>query len=257
VITGRDDARGEAARARILARHPSARLRFALLDLASLASVRNFAARQDRALALLVNNAGVMAIPDRHVTADGFEMQFGVNHLGHFALTGLLLPALRGGRLVVVASLAHRRGRMRLDDLQGERVYDPWRAYTQSKLANLMFAREFHRRSAAWNLCVVAAHPGWAATNIMSAGPRMGRVGLRTWLGERLMPLFGQSGAAGARPILFAATEGKCGEYYGPAHFGERRGPPVRAHVAPAAEDAATAAALWRISEELTGVRYT
>src|SRR5579875_3490399 len=146
VLTARDAARGEDACARIRSRHPAAHVRAGLLDLAKLDSVRNFAAGQQAPFDLLVNNAGVMAIPERRVTADGFEMQLGVNHLGHFALAGLLLPALRGGRLVVVSSLAHRRGRIWLDDLQLERGYAPWRAYTQSKLANLLFALEFARR---------------------------------------------------------------------------------------------------------------
>ena len=262
-LTGRDAGRGEAASARIRARHPAADIRSASLDLASLASVRAFAATQHDPLDLLVNNAGVMAIPERRVTADGFEMQFGVNHLGHFALAGLLLPLLRraaAARLVVVSSLAHRRGMIALDDLQAERRYGAWRAYTQSKLANLMFALEFARRSEVngWNIRVIAAHPGWTATNIASAGPRMGRIGLLGRLTEAMIPLFGQSAAEGARPLLFAATspEARNGGYYGPARWGETRGAPVVAFLAPAARDRATAAALWERSEQLTGVRF-
>ena len=266
ILTARDQARGETACTRIRDRHPGTNARFAMLDLASLASVRAFALSllaESAPLHLLVNNAGVMAIPQLHVTADGFEMQFGVNHLGHFALTGLLLPLLRraaGARLVVVSSLAHRRGRIRLDDLQAERNYRPWRAYTQSKLANLMFALEFERRSEAggWGVCAIAAHPGWTATNIAAAGPRMGRRNLLGLLTEALMPLTAQSAAQGARPTLFAATSAaaQCGTYYGPNHWGETRGAPAPARIAPAAQDRALAAALWERSEQLTGVRF-
>jgi NAD(P)-dependent dehydrogenase (short-subunit alcohol dehydrogenase family) len=262
-ITGRETARGEAACARIGRRHAAARVQFAVLDLASLESVRDFAVRQAGPLDLLVNNAGVMAIPERRLTADGFEMQFGVNHLGHFALAALLLPCLRAAaqaRLVVVSSLAHRRGVIRLDDLQGERGYGAWRAYTQSKLANLLFAREFARRSEAggWGVCAIAAHPGWAATNIASAGPRMGRATLLGRLTESLMPVFGQSAAQGALPILHAATapDAQCGGYYGPARWGETRGAPVSALIARPAQDDAMAAALWERSEQLAGVRF-
>ena len=262
-LTGRDPERGDAACARILARHPAADIRFAALDLASLASVHELAAAQREPLDLLVNNAGVMAIPERHFTPDGFEMQFGVNHLGHFALAGLLLPLLRragAARLVVVSSLAHRRGTIALDDLQAARAYGAWRAYTQSKLANLMFALEFAQRSEAngWGVLAIAAHPGWTATNIASAGPRMGRMNLLGRVGESMMPLFGQSAAEGALPSLFAATspEARNGAYYGPARWGETRGAPVAAFVAPAARDRAIRIALWDRSEQLTGVRF-
>jgi NAD(P)-dependent dehydrogenase (short-subunit alcohol dehydrogenase family) len=260
VLTGREAGRGAAACARIRARHPGANASFATLDLAHLDSVREFAAGQSAPLDLLVNNAGVMAIPQRRETVDGFEMQLGVNHLGHFALAGLLLPLLRGGRLVVVSSLAHRRGQIALDDLQLARGYRPWRAYTQSKLANLMFALEFARRNAAhgWDVCAVAAHPGWTVTNIASAGPRMGRLSMAGWFTERLMPLSAQPVAAGALPTLFAAVspEAQCGGYYGPARWGETRGAPAPAIIAPAAQDRAVAAALWERSEALSGVRY-
>lgn len=267
ILTGRERARGERAVAQIRAAHPGARVRFAPLDLAQLASVRDLAAMlaaEGVPVDLLVNNAGVMGIPERRLTVDGFEMQFGVNHLAHFALAGLLLPLLRraaGSRLVVVASLAHRRAQLRLDNLQGERGYRPFRAYAQSKLANLMFALEFARRSASrkWGVCAIAAHPGWAATNIAAAGPRMGRATVVGWLGEKLFPLLAQSAADGARPTLFAATspQTRCGGYYGPARWGETRGPPAPAAVAPVAQNREMATALWEKSEALTGIRIS
>jgi NAD(P)-dependent dehydrogenase (short-subunit alcohol dehydrogenase family) len=264
ILACRDPARAEAAVAAITREPIAGRLEPMRLDLASLESVRSFAkAVRDAhpALALLVNNAGVMAIP-RRTTADGFEMQLGTNHLGHFALTGLLLPSLLaapGGRVVTVSSSAHRIGRMDFDDLQGERRYGPWRAYAQSKLANLLFAFELQRRLAAAGAQAisVAAHPGYAATELQFAGPRMTG---SAWM-ARIMALgnrlFAQDAAAGALPTLHAATapEVRGGDFIGPDGIGEARGHPKRVTASARARDAASAARLWEVSERLTGVR--
>lgn len=272
VLAGRDRAVGEAAAEGIRARgrelgHEAA-VSFASLDLGSLADVASFAERvaaEYPRLDLLVNNAGVMAIPARHVTHDGFERQFGVNHLGHFALTARLLPALRRGnaaRVVSVASLAHLRGRIDFADLNAERRYGAWRAYTQSKLAVLMFALEMQRRSVAegWGVASLAAHPGIARTELFETGPGTGRRG--GWSPERLLMrvggrLFAQGAERGALPILFAAAAGaEPGGYYGPDGFREMTGDPAPARVSAAAQDAAAGARLWAESERLCGVRF-
>jgi NAD(P)-dependent dehydrogenase (short-subunit alcohol dehydrogenase family) len=238
-----------------------ARVSYEHLDLANLASIADFAQRMHvrQSLDLLINNAGVMALPRRLTTADGFEMQFGTNHLGHFALTARLMPLLRrasGARVVSLSSLAHRTGLIDFNDLQGARVYSPWKAYGQSKLAYLMFALELQRRSdaAGWNLISNAAHPGFARTDLFRSGPG----GLVSLASGFAAPLFGHSAADGARPILFAATspEAKPGGYYGPGGFSELRGAPARALIMPQARDAAAAARLWDISGKLTGTSF-
>ncbi len=254
LLTGRDEARGAAALTRVAAARPKGSARFAIADMASLASVRAFAERvvqEGRPIDLLVNNAGVMALPQRRVTADGFEMQCATNHLGHFALTALLMPAIMRApapRVVAVASLAHRRGRIHFDDPQLARGYKPFDAYTQSKLANLLFSQELARRAAGSKLTSVAAHPGWATTGIMNA---LGSVQERIAL--TVAGLVGQSAAAGALPILFAATSPDVvnGGYYGPDGFMEVRGAPSVARIAPHARDRTVAARLWALSEEL------
>lgn len=262
----RDTAKGEQARQRIAAQAPEARLEVARLDLADLASVRGFAADwsagHPEGLDVLVNNAGVMAIPRRQ-TADGFEMQLGTNHLGHFALTGLLLPALVArprSRVVTVSSGAHRLGRMDFDDLMGTRRYNAWRAYGQSKLANLLFTSELQRRLDLDGLTVraMAAHPGYAATNLQGVGPAMSG---RTWLAAPMdlaNRVLAQSAEMGALPTLFAATApGLPGNaYIGPDGFMEQRGHPRIVDRSGAAKDAAAARRLWTVSEELTGVIY-
>ena len=261
IIASRDDAKGaEAARA-IRAALPSSPVEPAQLDLADLSSIRAFADRiragRDH-IDLLINNAGVMAAPHRR-TADGFELQFGTNHLGHFALTGLLLPLLYerpDARVVTVSSNNHKGGRMRFDDLQGERRYSRWGAYGQSKLANLLFAFELDRRlkAAGWSLISVAAHPGYSATNLQLSGPP---------LHERLMMrlsnrLVAQSAEMGALPLLYAATapDLQGGSYVGPDGVGEMRGHPVLVQATERAHDEEAARHLWDISERLTGVRY-
>ena len=260
-MTGRDDQKGRSAIEKIRREVTGVRATYERLDLASLASVVDFAQRMHarHSLDLLINNAGVMALPRRQTTADGFEMQFGTNHLGHFALTARLMPLLRrasGPRVVSVSSLAHRTGSIDFDDLQGARVYLPWKAYGQSKLACLMFALELQRRSdaAGWNLLSNAAHPGFARTNLFASGPG-GLVSLATGFAA---PFFGHSAADGARPILFAATspEARPGAYYGPGGFGELRGAPAPALIMPQARDAAMAARLWDVSEKLAGTSF-
>jgi NAD(P)-dependent dehydrogenase (short-subunit alcohol dehydrogenase family) len=235
------------------------------LDLASLASVRGFAdavRKRHGALHLLVNNAGIMAIPLAR-TADGFEMQLGTNHLGHFALTGLLLDVLLatpGSRVVTVSSSMHRIGRIRFDDLQGERSYGAWRAYGQSKLANLLFTFELQRRLARRGAQTIAAaaHPGYAATHLQEVGPRASGstlMGQAVALGNRLIA---QSAAMGALPSLYAATASdvRGGDYFGPDSWFEMRGHPRRVGTTARAHDEQVAARLWAASEELTGVRY-
>lgn len=256
LLTGRDPARGAAALARVRA---VGEARFAVLDVASLESVAAFAAAQDRAIAVLVNNAGVMALPKRGLTADGFEAQIGTNYLGHFALTLRLLPLLRGGRVVNVASLAHRRGAIAFDDLNSARRYGPWRAYEQSKLAMLMFGLELQRRSEAggWGVTSIPAHPGWAASRLVANGAGRGRAGVVSALMQGGFNLLGQPTAAGALPLLYAALDpgAKGGRYYGPCCWGETRGRPSESRVMPQASDLVDGARLWALSEGLVGVQ--
>ncbi len=262
----RNTEKGSRARALILTDAPNAQVEVEALDLADLASIRAFADRWSQAhpqgLDLLINNAGVMAIPQA-TTADGFEMQFGTNHLGHFALTGLLLPALVArprSRVVTVSSNGHRFGRMNFDDLMGQRKYRSWGAYGQSKLANLLFTAELQRRLDANAIPVhaMAAHPGYAATNLQAVGPELSG---RSWLRRpiELMNRFvGQSAAMGALPTLFAATApGLPGDsYVGPDGFMEQRGHPRLVDRSSAAKNRADARRLWDESERLTGVTF-
>jgi NAD(P)-dependent dehydrogenase (short-subunit alcohol dehydrogenase family) len=264
LVTGRNTEKGRAAIEGIKRAVPSAKVRFAMLDLASLASIRAFAASMlanGRPLDLLINNAGVMDLPTRRLTEDGFELQFGTNHLSHFALTALLLPLLRKAqapRVVNVSSLAHRGGKIDFSNLQAERKYNSWAAYQQSKLANLLFTFELQRRSDAygWGLMSNAAHPGYARTELIPNGPGTG--GLKG-IGMKVLGSFmSHSAAAGALPTLFAATspEAAPNGYYGPNGFYELKGPVAPAKVFPQAKDEAVARKLWEISEQLTGVKW-
>ncbi len=263
VLACRSRKKAEDAKAQILSASPGAQVEVGTLDLADLDSVRRFAGSflaSGRALDLLINNAGVMALPTRTPTKQGFEMQFGTNHLGHFALTGLLLPALlpkEGSRVVTVASIAHKGGRLRLDDLNAERSYSPRDAYSQSKLANLMFGLELERRleHAHAKTASIIAHPGVAVTNIVSNG--MG-TGLKGRVASAVIRLFAQSDDRGSWPTLYAATSpaAKGGHYYGPNGMAEIKGSPVEVQPKPQAKDEAAAGKLWEASEELTGVRY-
>ncbi|MGD0798856.1 MAG: oxidoreductase [Acidobacteriaceae bacterium] len=273
LLACRDRAKGLAALARLRAETVDASAELVLLDLASLASVRQVAAAEAARglpLDLLINNAGVMAPKRRQQTADGFELQFGTNVLGHFALTALLLPALelaavgspRRPRVVTVASIAHKGGHLDFDDLQSAGHYSPMRAYRQSKLANLMLAFEIDRRLRAAgppdsDVMSVAAHPGVASTNIFRVGPfNPVERWMRRWVGA-LIGVVLNSGPDGALPTLFAATapEAVDGGYYGPQGFAEMRGGDVGpAKVALQALDQAAAARLWSECERLTGI---
>jgi NAD(P)-dependent dehydrogenase (short-subunit alcohol dehydrogenase family) len=228
------------------------------LDLASLASVRAFAERWTGDLDILINNAGIMAVPQGK-TADGFELQFGTNHLGHFALTARLIGELEGredARVVTLSSQAHRTGRISFDNLAGEHRYFRWRAYGQSKLANLLFALELERRLSAAGSTVksMAAHPGYAATNLQSAAAP---------LADRLLMKVGnlviaQSDEMGALPPLYAATEPGLpgGTYAGPDGIGEQRGHPKPVAPNGAARNERLAQKLWDVSEQMTGVSF-
>jgi len=262
VLACRNLDKGERAMAQIRSELREPELALEQLDLADLASIRAFADRYragNERLDLLINNAGVMA-PPRRLTKDGFESQFGSNHLGHFALTGLLLGSLLAApepRVVTVSSPAHRiPGGINFDDLQGERRYFNWRAYGQSKLANLMFCFELQRRSGAAHaeLKSMAAHPGYARTNLQFAAP--------PWYEQLLMritnPVMGQSAEMGALPTLYAATVTDLpgGSFVGPDGFMEQRGHPHVVTAAAKAYDEEAWRRLWEVSEQLTGVRY-
>jgi NAD(P)-dependent dehydrogenase (short-subunit alcohol dehydrogenase family) len=261
VLACRNTEKGERALSDCEASAIGAEVELEQLDLASLDSVRAFAERfraGHEGLDLLINNAGVMAPPRRH-TADGFELQFGTNHLGHFALTGLLIGALEGrddARVVTLTSNAHRFGRIAFDNLGGDRHYFRWRAYGQSKLANLLFALELDRRLRAAGSTVksLAAHPGYAATNLQFAGPPAVDAAVMRVLNR----LVAQDEEMGALPSLYAATEPglEGGTFVGPDGFLEQGGHPKRVSPNSAARDAEVARRLWEVSEEMTGVRF-
>ena len=268
LMAARDRARGTAALERLAAEAPGSQAELAQIDLADLTSVERFAdgfLAGDQELDVLINNAGVMAIPHRETTAQGYERQFGTNHLGHFALTGRLLPVLArrpGRRVVTVSSNQHKRAKsIDFDDLQGERSYRPWGAYAQSKLANAMFVLELDRRLRAAGLDTVSAgaHPGFAHTNLQVSGPRSGGTSLVARGMGLATRLFAQPARDGALPTLYAATAADVhgGDYFGPDGPGEMRGHhPTLVQFSAAAHDQAAAARLWAVSEELTGVTF-
>ena len=263
ILTTRSLDKGEAAAHSIREKYPQAEVAVMELDLADLKSVRNFAqaflAKYKR-LDILINNAGVMALPQRK-TVDGFEMQFGTNHLGHFALTGLLLPILKttpNARIVTVSSGAHVRGDIHFDDLQWEKKYAPWGAYAQSKLANLLFAYELQRQLSATgsSLISVGCHPGYAATNLQAAGPQMEGSAIKLWMMKIANAIFAQGQDMGALPTLYAAVAPDVNgcDYIGPQ--GGMRGYPAKVMSNDKSYDEALAKRLWKVSEELTGVVY-
>jgi NAD(P)-dependent dehydrogenase (short-subunit alcohol dehydrogenase family) len=265
VMACRTQSKAERAMTQVSASNPSASLEFMALDLASLASVRAFAegvtAKFDR-LDVLINNAGVMALP-RTETADGFEMQLGTNHLGHFALTGALMPMLletSGARVVTVSSLMHRVGSMRFDDLHGRRGYDKWRAYNQSKLANLLFCYELDRRLRVIDADVrsVAAHPGYSATNLQGVGPQLSGSKLAERFYAFTNRVVAQPAKMGAMPSVFAAVGDPVGGggFYGPEGLGQVRGYPVRVESSRASHDEVAAQRLWMMSIEATGETF-
>ncbi|MFL6059661.1 MAG: SDR family NAD(P)-dependent oxidoreductase [Marmoricola sp.] len=231
------------------------------LDLASQASVKAFADRWEGPLDLLVNNAGVMRPPAYRQTEDGHELMFGTNHYGHFALTGRLLPALLEApspRVVTVASIAHLGGDEAVIEENPESTYSPEKSYCQSKLANVLFARELHKRTTAARsrLTSTGAHPGVSATGLVSDPNGMGANPLVRIVTPYVLPLIFQSAAAGANPSLYAATLGEPGSYTGPQRMGESRGPIGPAKLNRHAKDEALAARLWELSEERTGVSF-
>lgn len=255
ILACRSQERGRDAERRLLAAAPGADARFLPLDLGSLSSIATFCkqlAGSESRLDLLCNNAGVM-MPPVGRTADGFESQFGTNHLGHFALTGQLLPLLRdtpAARVVSVSSLAHFLGRMNFDDLNAEKGYNATRAYGQSKLANLLFVRELERRlrAAGASALAAAAHPGSTRTNLQQHSKLM----------HAVVAMYSQEPRDGALPSLYAATapDVRGGEYFGPSRRFGMIGPPGRARSAPAANDTRAARRLWEVSEQLTGISF-
>lgn len=263
IIMGRNAQKGAAAIARLLQANPQAKVRFEQIDLADLSSIRAFATRmnaQGEAIKLLINNAGVMTPPKRLETADGFELQFGTNHIGHFALTAQLLPLLRkagAARVVTVSSVANRAGAINFEDLQSTAAYVPMKAYSQAKLANLMFALELQRQSdrQGWGITSIAAHPGVSRTNLLISGAGK-------WSGagmaRRFLPFLFQPSAQGALPTLYAATAPglKGGTYYGPDKLGETRGYPAIAKIPAQALDEAVALQLWEVSKTLAKVAF-
>jgi NAD(P)-dependent dehydrogenase (short-subunit alcohol dehydrogenase family) len=265
ILACRDTGKAADAMAQIRTLQPSASLEAMQLDLASLESVHRFArdfATKGVALDVLCNNAGVMAIP-RRTTAEGFEMQLGTNHLGHFALTGLLLEPLLAapaGRVVSVSSTAHKPGRIDFDDLQGEKRYGKWIAYAQSKLANLLFTYELQRRleAAGARAIGVACHPGYSATNLQAVGPQMSGSRIAASLMDIGNRLFSQTAAMGALPTLYAAAspDAHGGDYIGPDGLMENWGHPKKVQSTARSHDRAVARRLWETSEQLTSVRY-
>lgn len=268
ILPVRNTDKGRYAADRISAVVPGAQVSLRRLDLASLQSVADFAGElvaQDRPIHLLVNNAGIMNPPSRQTTADGFELQWGTNHLGHFALTVRLLPVLRAGgaRVTTQSSIAAASHAINWDDVNFEKSYSASAAYSQSKIANLMFGLELHRRSAAggWGITSNVSHPGITATNLLAAQPHMGRSGdtaaVRLIRALARLGIMAQTVDQGLLPALYAATNplAEGGKLYGPAGFRHLSGPPAEQAVYAPARSAADAARLWDLSERLTGVR--
>lgn len=267
ILPARTEAKAHDAVDRIRAEVPDANVVAEILDLADQSSVRAFAARcierfPGQSLDLLINNAGVMAIPTREVTVDGFERQFATNYLGHFALTALLLPSIKpqsGSRIVTVSSTASNFGKIAFDNLQSERRYSPtWQAYAQSKLADLIFALELQRRLTAAHSPILstAAHPGYAVTNLQTSGPGDGNLLMKIMM--KLLHNLSHDALHGALPTLFAAVSptAQPGGYYGPDGLFELKGDPTAAKIPAAAKDQAVATRLWQQSERLTGAAF-
>ncbi len=264
VLLCRTETKAQRAMEEIKAQSPRASLSFVPLDLADLSSVRR-AAEQVRneyeQLHALINNAGVMALPRRE-TADGFEMQLGTNHLGHFAFTAALMPQVEAaqGRVVNVSSIYHKIGRMKFDDLMGERSYEKWTAYAQSKLANVLFTLELERRlrQASRRAIAVACHPGYASTNLQMVGPEMSGSGFMRGMMKLSNTLVAQSSTQGSWPTVYAAAgeHAQGGGYYGPNGIGEVRGRVGVAKLAARARDTQAAQRLWDASLELTGASW-
>ncbi|WP_300354932.1 SDR family oxidoreductase [Fluviicola sp.] len=263
IMMGRNAQKGAESIARIHQINPKAKVSFEKIDLADLSSIKAFAERmasKGQAIDLLINNAGVMTPPKRLVTTDGFELQFGTNHIGHFALTAQLLPLLRQSpeaRVVSVSSVANRAGQINFDDLQSESSYTPMKAYGQAKLANLMFALELQRQSEkhGWGIKSIAAHPGVSRTNLLITGAgRWSFAGIM----RTFFPFLFQPPAQGALPTLYAATspDAAGGSYYGPNKMGETRGFPSIAKIPAQATDLTVSLKLWEVSQQLAKVEF-
>ncbi|MFD2968763.1 SDR family oxidoreductase [Sphingobacterium bambusae] len=263
IMMGRNVQKGSDAIDKIQQVNPKAKITFEEIDLADLSSVLSFADRmiaKGQPIDLLINNAGIMTPPQRLETKDGFELQFGTNHIGHFALTAQLLPLLRqsaNARVVTVSSIANRDGSINFDDLQSTSSYVPMRAYGQSKLANLMFALELQRKSDkhGWDITSIAAHPGVSRTNLILTGSGQWSI---QGITRTLLPFLFQPSSQGALPTLYAAScpEAKGGMYYGPDKMSETRGFPALAKIPAQAEDLAVAAKLWDVSLQLAKVHF-
>jgi NAD(P)-dependent dehydrogenase (short-subunit alcohol dehydrogenase family) len=263
ILMGRNPQKGAESIARIHQVNPNAKVSFEQIDLANLSSIKSFASgmiSKGQAIDLLINNAGVMTPPKRLETADGFELQFGTNHIGHFALTAQLLPLLRKSpeaRVVTVSSIANREGQINFDDLQSKASYAPGKAYSQAKLANLMFAFELQRQSEkhGWGITSIAAHPGVSRTNLLITGAGRWSV---AGMARTFLPFLFQPSAQGALPTLFAATspEAKGGAYYGPDKMMETRGFPSVSKIPAQAEDLNVSSRLWELSKVLAKVEF-
>ena len=269
ILAVRNMDKGNEAITKLLADQPTAKLSLEHIDLSNLQSVQDFATRlneRGRPVNILINNAGVMAPPTRHTTSDGFELQFGANYLGHFALTAGLLPLLRKAgtsRVVTLSSIVNHFGKINFDDLQSQRKYAPWPSYAQSKLADLLFAMELDRRSQVygWGILSNAAHPGATTTNLQTAGPNLGLANTgesRIMRLTKRIPGFWQEIPQGSLPALFAATSllAVGGSYYGPDGYGELTGMPKPARIPRRANDEDTQKKLWQVSEQLTRVHF-
>lgn len=264
IVMGRNAQKGAATIAKILEINPKAKVSFEKIDLADLSSIKAFASRmieRGEAIDLLINNAGVMTPPNRLETADGFELQFGTNHIGHFALTAQLLPLLRkaqDARVVTVSSIANRNGQINFEDLQSTSSYVSGKAYSQAKLANLMFALELQRQSEkhGWGITSIASHPGVSRTNLLITGAGKWSI---PGIMRRFFPFLFQPQSQGALPTLFAATspEAQGGLYYGPNKMSETRGFPSIAKIPEQANDLEVAQKLWEVSRKLANVEFS
>lgn len=258
ILAVRNEEKGRISADRIREEHPDAELKIAHLDLADLSSIRKFAASLETdSLDLLINNAGLM-VPPYGKTKDGFELQFGSNHLGHFALTGILLPKIKstpGARVVTLSSIAHRGAKIDFDNLDGSKGYKAMKFYGQSKLANLLFAKELDQRfKMHGNRAIsIACHPGISNTNLF----KMGKDDVPIYM-KQLMKVFFQTAERGALPTIYAATDESLrgGEYIGPDGKGNRKGNPAIENPADGVYDEATMKMLWDVSEEMTGISY-
>jgi NAD(P)-dependent dehydrogenase (short-subunit alcohol dehydrogenase family) len=263
IMMGRNPQKGAEAIAKILQVNPKAKVSFEKIDLADLSSIKAFASKmiaKGEAINLLINNAGVMTPPKRLETKDSFELQFGTNHIGHFALTAQLLPLLRKApntRVVTLSSIANRDGAINFDDLQSKNSYVPMKAYGQAKLANLMFAFELQRQSEkyGWGILSMATHPGVSRTNLMISGA--GKWSVQGMM-RRFFPFLFQPQSQGALPTLYAATapEAQGGMYYGPNKMGETRGFPTEAKIPAQANDLEVSKKLWEVSLQLANVQF-